>query len=173
MSDADTVVYNRAAACDVLVETQERVLADALRALGASVDVMRLTPAPAGDLAFVARGQFIGGEVKEANDLLSSWVGRKTKMDGQHRLDSQLSRMVANYDRVVLFIHGWFGVSAGGYIQTARREETRLKWDGLWNTLLRWQMKGVMLDVSTSRTHVAERVLSFKKYIERKGWPDG
>ena len=163
----------------VVIESQEKVLASAFAKAGIPFLLHRLTPSPAGDLAFMQHGRMVGGEVKEAKDLIASWSGPRMKCKpvcpycagrGCSRLDSQMYRMTANYDHVILFIHGWFGVNPRGYIVVDGRPTGRL-WDGLWNALMKWQMRGVCIDMSTSRKHVMQRVQSMRAYIERRGWP--
>lgn len=147
-----------------IVETQERALAASLRAEGANVEVARLTPIPSADVITHIGPYLIGVERKAASDLLGSWITPQGPKGCTH-LASQLSRMIDVFDLTILFGEGWFGKTEQGYIATAHRAH-KLLWDGLWNTLARWQSTGVMIQFSADTPHTAHRLVSLTNYIE-------
>lgn len=160
-----------------VVETQEKALTAALRSAGEQVAVRRLTPLPSADVLFTVSGQLVGVERKAASDLVTSWVGALQKCvedcedcggKGCPHLGSQLQRMRRNVDHVVLVIEGWLGKNERGYIETATHKH-RVLWDGLWNTLSKWQGRGVEIQMTLDIQHTAKRLISLRAYLTRRG----
>lgn len=152
----------------IVVETQERKLAKAMKKLGTvEVIVQRLTPVPAGDVMFMAGKCLWGVEMKSCDDLVSSFSVRTKGKPS--RLDSQMKRMLEYYDRVVLMIRwgGGMWVEGDGTIVTGRPR--RVYWDALWNRISYWQVKGVMLEVVSDISHAARRIVGMQRYWDEKG----
>jgi hypothetical protein len=84
------------------------------------------------------------------------------------RLDNQLRRMLEHYNIVVLMVHGWFGLTPNGYLLTETGRPTGRQWNGLWNALAKWQLRGVMVQLAVDRRHVAQRLVSLRNYLRRK-----
>ena len=102
----------------------------------------------------------IGWEVKSTNDLVSSFIGNKK--EPSPRLKEQLTRMLDTYKDPILLIWDWFAPTTENYIMTSKRLRF-VNWDGLWNALLFWQRRGILLDLAASREHAARRIVMTAK----------
>ena len=129
-----------------------------------------LKPVPAGDVALVLpSGLFVGFELKTAADLVASIVGPKTKLaayePGRCRLDSQLCRMIAHYDRTVLLVRGELYWGSKSNTIMGRQ----VSWDAVFNKLLKWQERGVIVQHTSngSLAHTVRRIASIAAYWRR------
>lgn len=134
------------------VVPQEKLIAAAL----AEYDDVVLTTVhkDTGDVDCVDLG--IGWEVKSTGDLVSSFVGSKDKKPP--RLQEQLTRMLTIYAEPILLVWDWFEPTHSNYIMTNGRLRF-INWDALWNSLLFWQRRGILIDLAASREHAARRIV--------------
>lgn len=100
----------------------------------------------------------VGIERKSVDDFLGS-QGDK--------LNRQLEQSLDYYNYVVLLIEGsWRSVSAEDNIVSGRGIE-RSTWRSVWNYLLSWEAKGVMIQLTVNEGHTIKRVGELYAFFQR------